>query len=369
MHLKWNSAFSRVLASSVAALVVTTNLYAIPKGPCDVKPEVCCEEIRPGPFAFVYPMDMNLNCPKDFYFHADFLAMQAKQDGMEFVIEDSNGIGNLQVVNGTVQGFSNDHRDWKYNFGARFGMGFYLDHDAWNIDLTWTWLNIKNYKHANSNASDGVMIPLWENGIDMPDGAYGDRSSAVWNGSMNLLDARLGKPYHISRYVIFNPHFGIRAGWIDQHFSVDYHGFGTGNRTIHHGKNDFWGFGARTGIDTDWMLGKGWGLFSNFATAILFGKFQISQSVNVSGDDQIDARSDHYMNVPNLEIAMGLTWGSYFDKNRYHVNLKAGYEFHVWWDQLNMRKFFAGTPSIASDTVSRGNLSLNGFSLRLQLDI
>jgi hypothetical protein len=262
MHLKWNSAFSRVLASSVAALVATTNLYAIPKGPCDVKPDVCCEEPKPGPFAFAYPMDMNLNCPKDFYFHADFLALQAKQDGMEFVIQDPSG-GESPLFGGQVEGFSSDHRDWKYNFGARFGMGFYLDHDAWNIDLNWTWLNISNYRHANATSGGGKVIPLWAIGIDTPPGMIGTRSSAVWKGSVNLLDARLGKPYHVSRYVIFNPHFGIRAGWIDQHYSADYGGTSSTNRSVHHGKNDFWGFGARTGIDTDWMLGKGWGLFGN----------------------------------------------------------------------------------------------------------
>jgi hypothetical protein len=102
--------------------------------------------------------------------------------------------------------------------------------------------------------------------------------------------------------------------------------------------------------------------------------------ISENESDGYDIQNDHYMNVPNLEIALGLSWGSYFDKNRYHVTLRAGYEFHVFWDQLNMRKFFAedtrdenGFDSEASiypgDTVSRGNLSLNGFCLRLQLDI
>src|ERR1700690_570923 len=72
MHLKWNNAFNRVLASSVAALMATTSLHAIPRDPCEPPaPPVCCEEPKPGPFAFAYPFDMNLNCPKDFYVHVD----------------------------------------------------------------------------------------------------------------------------------------------------------------------------------------------------------------------------------------------------------------------------------------------------------
>src|SRR3990167_7533131 len=89
MHFK-NTAFGRVLASSVVAVLATTSLYAIPKGPCDQKaPEnLCCEEPKPGPFGFAFPVDMGVSCPRDFYIHVDGLAFQAKQDGMDIGIYD-----------------------------------------------------------------------------------------------------------------------------------------------------------------------------------------------------------------------------------------------------------------------------------------
>ena len=373
MHFK-NTAFGRVLASSVVAVLATTSLYAIPKGPCDQKaPEnLCCEEPKPGPFGFAFPVDMGVSCPRDFYIHVDGLAFQAKQDGMDIGIYDGNGTTD-PITNGRVYGFSSDHTDWDYNPGMRFGMGFYLDHDAWNIDFNWTWLNITNYKHANATTGGGVIIPSWLTGAGTPSGAEGGRSSAVWKAHYNTLDGRLTKPYHVSRYLIFNPHFGIRAAWIDQHFSVDYGGTGAATRTIHHGDNDFWGLGTRAGLDTDWVLGKGWWLFGNIATSILFGKFEIDQSMNygsgLSNDDGFDIEYDYYQNTPNFELVVGLGWGKFFDKNKYYIALRAAYEFHEWWDQLNMLRFFSGGPQYAHDVVSRGNLTLNGFSLRVQLDI
>src|SRR5262249_48947809 len=149
MHLNWKYPISKVLASSVAAILATTSVYAIPKGPCDTKPDVCCEEPKPGPFAFAYPLDMNITCPRDFYVFVEGLAFQAKQDGMEFAI--NNAYGGLTtpthgIANGEVLGFSNNHRDWDYNPGLRVGIGFYLDHDAWNVDFAWTWVNITNYQ-------------------------------------------------------------------------------------------------------------------------------------------------------------------------------------------------------------------------------
>lgn len=376
MHLKWNNAFNRVLASSVAVFLTSTGLYAIPPHPCDEPPPpVCCEEPKPGPFAFSYPFDMDLNCPRDFYFHVDGLAFQAKQDGMDFVIQDTTTPSATNpITHGRLEGFAGDDHDWDWQPGMRVGLGFYLDHDAWNLDFNWTWLNITSYEHANATTSGGVVLPLWIFGGDTPNAQIGGRSSAVWDASYNTFDIRLGKPYYVSRYLVFNPHFGARGAWIDQHFSVDYGGNNLdagGTRVIHHGDNDFWGFGARCGIDTDWMLGKGWKLFANVATSILFGKFEIDQNMSLPGQnvDGFDLRYDFYQNQPNFEIAIGLGWGYYFNKKRNHVGLKAAYEFHEWWDQLNLRRFYSGQPGYANDVVSRGNFTLNGFSLCLQFDI
>src|SRR3990167_6422426 len=307
MHLKWNNSFNRVLASSVAAFVATTSLYAIPRGPCDPKPEeICCEEPPPGPFAFVFPKDMNLNCPKDFYVHVDGLAFQAKQDGMDFAIRDGNA-STAPLTNGTVMGFSGDHSDWDYNPGMRFGVGFYLDHDACNLDFNWTWLNITNYARANAGSSGATLLPFWLIGDDTASNQYtGTNANAVWKASYNTLDIRLAKPYHVSRYLVFNPHFGIRAGWIDQHFSVKYGGVPSNPATVtvHHGENDFWGIGSRAGFDTDWILGKGWCLFGNVAASLLFGKFEIDQQLSIPGDPDtgFTVNYDFYQNVPNMEI-------------------------------------------------------------------
>lgn len=376
MHFSWNK---RVLASSFAVLSMATSLYAIPKGPCD-RPveEICCEEPRPGPFAFAYPMDIGLNCPRDFYIHVDGLAFQAKQDGMDFAIEDtSEAVGGgpaSPITYGKVHGFSDDTSNWDYNPGMRFGFGFYLDHDAWNIDFNWTWVNITDYRKGNASG-DGLLIPLWLVGSDTPIDLFGSRSSASWKASYNVLDLSLGKPYHVSRYVVLNPYFGLRAGSIDQHFSVDYSGSSAAFRTVHHGtKNNFRGVGTRAGLNTDWIVGKGWCLFGNVSASLLSGKFDVHQTMTVpttasDSPEGFDIQNDFYQNIPNIEMALGVSWSKYFDKNKYRIGLRAAYEFIEWWDQLNMRRFYSGKTGYANDVVARGNLTMNGFSLKLQIDI
>jgi hypothetical protein len=189
----------------------------------------------------------------------------------------------------------------------------------------------------------------------------------------DTLDARLGKPYNVSRRVIFNPHFGLRFAWIDQNLSVDYAGTAAANRTKFHGKNDFWGLGGRIGIDTDWILGKGWKIFGNAATSLLVGSFTTNQDFTVntlSPASVVNLTDDFKMNVSNLEIAVGLDWGRYLKNHRYYLDFRAGYEFHMWWDQFQLRRFSTvGTIPNYPTFPSRGNLTLNGFMFKIQLDM
>jgi hypothetical protein len=368
---------SKVLVTSFA-VIATASAYALPKGPCE-KPEVCCDEPKPGPFAFTFPGDLGLACPRDFYVHVDGLAFQAKQDGMEFVMRDSSG-ATAPLNNGEVLGFDDNHTDWDYNPGVRVGLGAYLNHDAWNIDFNWTWVNITNNVSYGTPSGGSQIIPMWLLGTETAPTTSTITAHAVWDASYDTIDARLGKAYHVSRHVKFNPHFGIRGAWIQQHFSTRY-GISVSNTVvttpatvlnpIHHGDNDFWGIGARTGVDTDWMIGKGWCLFANVSASMLFGKFDVTQKMEPSNSttDGIDLERHMFQNVPNVEMALGIGWNERFVDNKYQISLRAAYEFIEWFDQLNMRKIVHGSPDYTNDVVSRGNFTMNGFSLKLQLDI
>ncbi|MBF8263004.1 MAG: hypothetical protein HW387_669 [Parachlamydiales bacterium] len=374
--MNWNNSLNRIMVGAVASLVATS-AYAIPKGSCEKPVDVCCDEPRPGPFAFSYPKDVNLACPVDFYVNAAFLIFQAKQDGMEFGLRDSDGV-NLPITHGEILGFSHNNSDWDYNPGVRVGLGFYLHHDAWTIDFDWTWLNITDYAEYSSS-NGGMIIPIWLPPIQPV--ATWRSLSAVWDAHYNTIDARLGKPYHISRYVVVKPHFGFRAAFIDQHFSVHHGGVFNGQTdAIHHGDNNFWGVGARAGIESEWIVGKGWQLFGNCAGSMLFGKFDIDQNVALGAggyNTGFDLDWHKYDNVPNVDIQLGIAWNKYFNKNKYRIGVAAAYEFHEWFDQFNMKRFFgtttASNPTTTyqwqTDTASRGNLTLNGFSFKLQLDI
>lgn len=375
MQVRWKKRY--VLASFMGLLAIS-NAHAIPKGPCDQPPtDVCCEDPKPGPFAFAYPKDVGLACPRDFYFSADLLLMQAKQSGLDYAMVntagefDANTIGTAALTGGNIEGFSTDDSDWDWDLGARVNIGFYLNHDAWNLDAEWTYFHFTEDTSSTIKGS-GRMLAFWLPPENLANLVPQREASARWEMHYNTLDLSLGKPHHISRYVVINPHFGIRAAWLDQDYLARYGGTYTDGTTQQegaemNGSNDLWSVGLRTGVRTEWMLGSGWTIFGNVAGSMLFTKFDIDQSASLS-NNSYSVDHDFYDNIPTLELLLGLGYSILFNKGQHRISLRIAYEFNQWWNVNQMRRFYDDTNWSANDKVSRGDLSLNGLSFRVGFD-
>ncbi|NGX33606.1 MAG: hypothetical protein K1060chlam4_01677, partial [Candidatus Anoxychlamydiales bacterium] len=258
----------------------------------------------------------------------------------------------------------------------RVGFGAYAMHDAWNIQADWTYIKIKSDSEV-SNGGTGNLLPLYYPPTDST--IVMNNASARWSGDYSTMDIMMGKPYHVSRYYTSNPMFGVRLGFIDQDLHIRYFAGGGGSTAPileRNGwlKNDYWGAGLRGLYEGQFLLGSGFSFYGKIAFAILFGKFDLSQqqenalfNSGVSHVLEYKTEDSFYSVQPNAEIGMGFSWNRYFHQNQYQVSVKVGYEFHHWWDQNQARKFFDTDPT-ANDTVSRGDLSFNGFMFGLHLE-
>ncbi|HSX10884.1 MAG TPA: Lpg1974 family pore-forming outer membrane protein, partial [Chlamydiales bacterium] len=328
-------------------------------------PEIRPTKDRQPHFAFAYPMDMHLANPIDIYFYVEGLALQGMESNLQFTITDTSTVPTQ--LNGKLGGFGQDE-SWNYNFGLRAGFGTYVDHDAWNFDFDWFWTHITNSEGYQSGP--GPLHPI---GIPSDGSTFLAQSStgANWECAVNVFDATLGKPYYISRKVIFNPHFGLRFGWIDQEYNVSLGGTTPLAAVKLKADNDFFGIGARVGVDTNWLLGYGFKLFSNLSTSVLAGWFDIKQHFAVPETTITGKLSNEpQMVVPNLDLALGLDWGTNLANCKYYLDFKAGYEFQIWWNQWNMRQFTNGA-SVGNfiNVPVQGDLTLNGFTFKIQLDM
>ncbi|MFA6119599.1 MAG: Lpg1974 family pore-forming outer membrane protein [Parachlamydiales bacterium] len=356
-----NNLLNKVLFT-IGSVLFASSVFAIPKAPCDVQ-EVCCEDPAPGPFAFSYPKDVGLSCPRDFYARGEFLWMKGAEEGLDFTMENDATVNfTFPLENGDIKGFSTGSQEWDWRPGFRVGFGMYSNHDAWNFDLNYTYIRIKADSVIENNPGDllATFLAPPVNDLQM------SSASARWSGDNSALDLVMGKPYHVSRYFVSNPMIGIRAAWIDQDYHARY--FFANIKNNVNLKNDFWGVGLRGAYEGQFLLGSGWYIYGKAAFALLFGKFDISQQANtVGGDADYSINNSFYNVVPNTELGFGVCFSKYFNKNQYQVGLKVGYEFHEWWNQNQLTKFYNFNP-IANDTVSKSNLSFNGFTFGLNVE-
>jgi len=335
--------------------IVFIQAFSIEKDPC-MSNDACCEKIEPGPFAFSYPKDTSLECPKNFSMSASFLWMAFYEEGLEYAIN----------VNETTA-----IQKEKLEFNPGFRVNFSFDRELFYVNIGWTYIRFKDddFAHPGTDGLLGLFLP--------PETGSLTGASSRISGDFNTLDMNISKPYHVSRYYISNPMFGIRAGWIDQDYHIRYFSAGIGGPLIKRNtwlKNDYWGAGIRGLYEGQFLLGSGFSFYGKIAFALLFGKFDLSQqSENLTvadiGNRALEYRTEDsfYSVQPNAELGMGFSWSRFFHKNQYQISLKVGYEFHHWWDQNQARKFFDSDPT-STDNVSRGDLSFNGFMFGLHVE-
>jgi len=180
----------------------------------------------------------------------------------------------------------------------------------------------------------------------------------------------LESPYHVSRYFISHPSFGVRAAWIDQDYHVRY--FNALNQKFNsYFKNDFWGVGLRGLYEAELLLSSSWKIFGKAAFALLFGKFDTNAHSEVQVVlGNISVKDSFYGVKPNADLALGICWDKFFHKDQYRLSVRAAFEHHHWWHQNQMKEsiFTIGAGGVQLMPLAKGDLAFNGFTFGIHLE-
>ncbi len=349
------------------------------------------------------------------------LLWKASEEGLDYAItgsfdlqSDPGTFYQLNLKNGKSHepGF---HWDW----GFRVGVGYDTHHDGWDIYSTWTRyhhgakgsLTVQGDPNANDFAATGgsgnYISPFWVAQIFSPPGMM-NRAKAHWHLNLDLADLELGRNYLITKYLSLRPSIGLRAGWIDQKYNLFFlaYNFPTDpTATVRdisvRMKNDFWGIGAKAGLNTQWFLGKGFSICGNGSFSLLDGHYHIryklhdqkpvlvvtqkSAGLNAQTTTIDPAYNDSFKNkkhihtiAPIVNLALGLRWERSFCNEHCFFSIWGSYEENVFFGQnqlMNFQNDFilvnivttndpqgsggGHTPNYFTD---RGNLTLRGFT-------
>jgi hypothetical protein len=319
------------------------------------------------------------SCYKDeFYVVGEFLWWKAENQGFTIAFNQTVDTTTFPNVGKIVQ------FDTGWDPGFRIGMGWNDGTTDWDIEASWTWYNnnskqTNNIEVAETSTGEG-FYPLWPvaetvaSGTDL--GPYTE-VKANWNLVLNAIDLDLSKTAFSQKNFSLNLIWGARGAWLYQTFHNHFFSPIATRVSVaipdfeFDGKNNYWGIGPRTGIQSEWLIGKGFSFIGKVATALLYGQGEaknLSKGPDSAGNVVVHHSFTQSFNqlAPYLQLLLGFKWKTYFRK-RFSFGIQAAWEANYWWNQFNVPVSFE---RFASPMPSVGNspLSIEGLNLSLQSD-
>lgn len=384
MTLKTNKVFPAV---SAALLAVTGFINA--DNSCCPKP--CCEKCCPCPNQEIwgceceaYPCSPRICQYTDpttcevkmmdslsgFIVNVDALGWRAQMDGLSAAIEQTVGTENFPQSRFTDARFEELKTRWRA--GVRAGVGYYFDHDVWDVYACYTYYKGHAKSHENSgtpSTSGELLFANWS-------AASGPASTQLpitvtsfhqkWEARLNMVDLELGRRFRAGKWLVLRPFVGGRGVWLKQNVDIDYFG-ATGGSLVTltqpvsldvDMKNKFSGGGLRAGLNSEWNMGCGFGLYGNGAVSILYGVFDIDQNETIgegsccsSADVILDIEDSFKSSKAVLDLQLGIRWQTFFCNSNNRFAVLAGWEQHIFINQNQLKRFH----SINTDGITFAN--------------
>ena len=277
------------------------------------------------------------------------------------------------TANVTQEPVVEPHFEW--DFGYRIGFGYIFADRKWDVALNWTHFNTHSTQHRSTHGDIGLgMFPIWSLSDDILPYDWVANAKMHWNLNLNLLDLDFGRSFCWGKVFFLRPFIGLRAAWIYQHINVEYGGgifanglnlpaldstFGQDDITM---KNNFFGIGPQLGIEPQINLGKGFRLYGSACGTADYGFFDVHQKEIYLKNIRYDR--DRYPNGFRwiLDASAGILWKTFCSKNRFALTFQLGWEYHIFFDQVELKADDFGLVS------GNRNLILNGVDFSARFD-
>jgi len=299
----------------------------------------------------------------------EFLYLQAEENGLEYAVKTND-----PTFAGQNEKLDYKNIDFDYHIGFRAGIGYNIPHDSWDLSGYWTHYNTDAKGHSHPHEGD-ALFPTWSRFNPGPlDTTFALNAKAKLRLNVNIIDVELGREYTVGKHLNFRPSMGIRTGFFDQHYHVQYfplilpQGISIAEDNIKL-KNDYWGVGPKAGIDTQWVLGGGFSIYGSAAISLIFGEFEIRRNEVFTNFPPANNKVHHDFHQVRAitDLALGIGWDLMLAHDQYHFSVRGGYEQHLYFGQNQLDRVYYN--AAMSNLVSNlGDLSLQGWSATLRVD-
>lgn len=312
---------------------------------------------------------------------ADLLWWKAHQDGMVYATTDEDGNSSNANFKGKEKLVDGDW-DLGFRLGASYLAGGF---DKFDFNVGFTYYKMKDSTKTDYKADSVALLPVWTHPAIIDD-VYSaaplsnneiTKSAATWEVDAWWIDANWGrtfKPFGTT-WLSVHPHAGIRFMDIAQTFSIK-NSLAGGEPTVADFSqntklvNDFFGFGLRGGVDTEWGFADNWNLYASFAATVFCGEFDLKYTDKTTADTdlnyEVNISSKPKSGKAMTDFDMGLMWENVWNDS-WGLTVKLGWEHHAIFNMNQMTRFVDGTAK-GSAVHNHGDLFFNGLKLNARFD-
>jgi hypothetical protein len=228
--------------------------------------------------------------------------------------------------------------DW--SAGVRAGLGYTFERDAWRV--------MGQYTFYRTSGSDTVKRPtdptLYLEPTIREVSLSSDGVDAMYSNThfnYQVADLLISRRFLPGCQVLFNFFTGATGAWIKESWNVKGVDItGSVPNVTNFGKNNwhFNGGGMRAGLDVNWHMGAGFGLFNKLSFAALIGSYYNKRETNLFPEGVDGTLVPNIRNttekdtwvVPNTQLEFGLNWNHRFCS--WSMMLQGALEISTWYD-------------------------------------
>jgi hypothetical protein len=228
--------------------------------------------------------------------------------------------------------------DWSPGF--RVGLGYTFERDAWRLAGQYTYYSTSGSDTVTRPGDPTLYLESTVRELSLsPDGVDSMHSKTHFH--YQVADLLMSRRYLPGCQVLFNFFTGATGAWIKEDWSIKGTDIaGAVPNVTDFGQNNwfFKGGGMRAGLDVNWHMGAGFGVFNKFSFAALVGSYYNKRKTTVTppgvaGTLTPDVRNttekDTWV-VPNTQLEFGLNWNHRFCT--WSMMLQAAFEINTWYD-------------------------------------
>ncbi|HTK77605.1 MAG TPA: Lpg1974 family pore-forming outer membrane protein [Gemmataceae bacterium] len=298
--------------------------------------QVTISEIVPGP-----------SSPRAILTSAEYLLVRPRRRDLDFALvdpfDDFTPEGKVKSV------------EWPTVSGLRAGIGYRPADSCWETMFTYMYLHSGDDRRAAAPPG-GVLYPTLTRPGIVDRALTADAGSGI---TFNVFDLEAARRFTIDDSFAFRVSGGMRWASIDQSLDAFYFG-GDADGAHVRSRAAFDGFGLTVGGQGDWVLGRGFRLFTRARGSLLVGDSCSRLRETNSGGLILnaDVRDHSVQTVPVLELASGLSW------EYRNFTASVGYEIANWFNLFDSPYFI---DDFAEGKIGRrrSDVSLEGVFFRL----